>query len=559
LSSGGNVPASYGGLTFLDSDTLLIGGSANELNAAIYAVDVIRNSTTNRITGYAGAATLFSTAPGINSLDPNATSGGIDGGLTVGPNGVVFYSTYSDNSIGQILPGSTSPDKFIDLTPLGVAPSTGAVTFVPDGLPGAGRLKITSYDANHFYDAVVTPDGNGTYDISIENDIDLNRADPSRGLEGIAYVNTSYPGFSAPSVLLSEFDSQGVVSFEVDALGNPIASTERDFIVGFPSSGGPEGLVVDPVTGDILLSIYGNASASQVLLITPEAPVPNIPDNNPFDAIGSIDLSSGSGSASGAVSTGNQIFSFTAQAGNLLTLDIDVTDILSGTGYTNDDTVLYLYDSQGRILAVGADKDDSLASRILNYLVTQDGTYYAAVTTAGNEPILQLGSRFNTLLGFENNGLGNLTFDLGVSRTVLPDTARLFNVATPDAPSNPLGSFLVDGDQVLFVDLNGSRNTDSTGPLTIMVNPNDNTLTFDNFEFILQFPEPFPSTDIDDILDLLDEVVVTAIIPPDELIQDVVFSERPLPGQSVPEPTAILGLLAVAGASSVLKLKKGKN
>lgn len=559
LISGGNVPASYGGLTFLDADTLLIGGNANELSAAIYAVDVIRNSSTNRITGYAGPATFFANAPGINSLDPNATSGGIDGGLTIGPGGVVFYSTYGDNSIGQIKPGSTGPDKFIDLTSLGITPSTGGVAFVPDGFPGAGRLKITSYDDNHFYDAVVTPDGNGTFDISIEGDVDLERADRSRGLEGIAYVDASYPGFAAPSILLSEFNSQRVISFEVDALGNPITSTEQDFIVGFPRSGGPEGLVVDPLTGDILLSVYGNELESQVLLITPEAPEPTIPDNNPFDPISSIDLSSGSGLVSGTASTGNQVFSFMAQGGNLLTLDIDVTDILSGTAYTNDDTVLYLYDSEGRILAVGEDKDESLASRILNYLITEDGTYYAAVTTAGNEPILQLGSRFNTLLGFENNGLGNVAFDLSVSSTILPETARLFDIALPDTPSNPFGSFLIDGDQVLFVDLNGSRNTDVTGPLTVIVNPDDYTLTFDNFEFVLQFPGPFPSTDINDIIDIFDEVVVTAIIPPDELIQDIVFSERQEPGQSVPEPTFILGLFAFAGASSVLRFKKYKN
>jgi hypothetical protein len=422
-------------------------------------------------------------------------------------------------------------------------------------------LKLTSYDTENFYDATVSFNDDGTVSIDSVTEVPLTQEDRSRGLEGITYVDESYPGFDVPSVLLSEFASAKVVAFEVDALGNPVAATEQDFITGFPrTGGGPEGLVTDPLTGDILLSVYGDDAASQVLLITAESPEPTVPDTNPFDAATSLDLSSGLGMGSGAVSTGNQVFTFDAMAGDLLTLDVDVTDVSSGPAYTNDDSVLYLYNSAGQILAVGEDKADSLASRIVNYLIPEDGTYYAAVTSGGNDPIVELGRPFNTLTGFEENGLGDIAFDFSVGSTPLPETARLFDIAFAEEPGNPFGTFLIDGDQVLFIDLNGSRNTDLTGPLSVFVNAEDNTLTFDNFEFVLQFDELFPSNNLNDILDILDEVGVTAIVPPDELIEEIVFSERSLPGasQSVPEPASVLGLLAFGalGASSVLKRKQ---
>jgi len=118
LGSATGVPTNYGGLTLKagDPNTLLIGGAANSSIGSIYQISVTRGAG-NHITGFSGAATLFSTAPNI------------DGGLAYGPGGVLFYTTYSNNMLGQIKPGSSTPDRVIDLSALGVVSSTGSVNF----------------------------------------------------------------------------------------------------------------------------------------------------------------------------------------------------------------------------------------------------------------------------------------------------------------------------------------------------------------------------------------------------------------------------------------------
>lgn len=549
------VPYPYGGLTFLpdDPNTIYITGNADYPDAKIYSIGVTRDSN-NRITGYSGEASFVSEAVGLGTGD----FPGADGGLVFGPDNVLFFTTF-DNTLGQILPGSTTPDKLVSLTELGVEPTTGALNFVPEGFPGEGALKIGSYSASTLYTTTISPDGTGTFDIApTTGSIHLGGAEEAFvGPEAFVYVNENNSGFEVPSLVISQWNGEGAVAYEVDENGDPILETGRQFLNYTKKNGGPEGLVIDPLTGDFLVSNYvENELGSQLLLVPSEPSEPTTPDNDPFDSATPIDLSAGSGSASGAVSTGNEIYSFAAEAGDLLSLDVDVTESLPGVGYADDDSVLYLYNSSGQILAVGEDKIDSYSSRILNFLVPADDTYYAAITTFGNEPIVELGD-VNTLLGFEETGLSNIVYDFGISSQMLPETARLFNIALAADPTNPVGNVLIDGNSVLSIDLNGTRNTDLTGPLTISVNPDDNTLTFDNFEFILEFAEPFASTDIDEILDSLETSTITAVIPPDEFVQDILFSEGTVPGKSIPEPASILGLLGVGlwGASSQLQRK----
>lgn len=159
LETGENIPSGYGGIAFLDSDTLLVTRDPYTAEATIYEVDVIRDPDTNSITGYAGPATFFAEAPGIGSLDPDSEPepGGLDAGLVVAPNGTLLYTTWFDNSIGQLLPGSISPDEFIDLTALGIdPPSVGSLTIVPEGIAGEGRLKITNFVSDNVYDALLS-------------------------------------------------------------------------------------------------------------------------------------------------------------------------------------------------------------------------------------------------------------------------------------------------------------------------------------------------------------------------------------------------------------------
>lgn len=232
------VPTPYGGITLLPGDpsTLLIGGSANTVDGAIYRIQVEREC--GRITGFIGEAEFYAEAP-YN-----------DGGLTFHANGVLFFTQYPLNLLGQLRPGSTTVDKVIDLSPLGVTSSVGACQFVPVGMPGAGRFKLVSYNASEWYDALLAPDGTGLFDIvSVSSPFIV-----AGGPEGIVYVPSGSPQFPNASILLSEWSVGMVEAYEVDTNGDPFTATARPFITGLS---GAEGAHVDPITGDFLFSTFG--------------------------------------------------------------------------------------------------------------------------------------------------------------------------------------------------------------------------------------------------------------------------------------------------------------
>lgn len=244
------LPIAYGGLTFKPNDpnTIMIGGLADLPNSGIYSVKVTRNSK-KHITGFE-AASLVAKSPGIGK-------GGLDAGLTYTPKGdVLLYTTYEDNSIGQIKSGSTGPDQQIDLNTLGIIPSTGALAFVPKHFPGAKRLKITSYTTSLFYDTTITPDGLGTYKIATPS----KSVKLSGGIDSFVYIKAGNRGFSKNSLLMTEYDTNKISAYKIDANGNPIPSTRKDFLTGLsthlPTTPSTLGATVDPLTGDVILSTY---------------------------------------------------------------------------------------------------------------------------------------------------------------------------------------------------------------------------------------------------------------------------------------------------------------
>lgn len=243
LGSVPGLPPPAGGLVIRadEPNTLYIGGSANQGGGAVYRVGLARD-TLGRITSFGCAAiSSFASAPNI------------DGGLFFGPGGVLFYTAFPTNRIGQIPPGASSPTRIIDLGPLGVSSSTGAATVVPSGFAGAGRLKILSYSASNWYDAALVPDGAGTFDIvGVSSPIAIGG-----GPEGVVYIAAGNPRFATDSILVAEYQAGKVGAYEADANGDPIPATRRDFVVGL---GGAEGAAIDPVTGDFLFSTFGGGN-----------------------------------------------------------------------------------------------------------------------------------------------------------------------------------------------------------------------------------------------------------------------------------------------------------
>jgi Bacterial pre-peptidase C-terminal domain len=151
---------------------------------------------------------------------------------------------------------------------------------------------------------------------------------------------------------------------------------------------------------------------------TPPATPLSAPPLLPLAALSpatAIDISSGLGSGFGAVSAGQQIYSFNATAGSRVVIDVNVTRVLPGNPFTDDDSQLFLFDSAGRLIAENDDDQESYQSRIRNFTIPGDGTYFVVVTTFNNDPVLD-GDRIVT--GWEGDGGSNIEYELTITRTV---------------------------------------------------------------------------------------------------------------------------------------------
>lgn len=270
LGSIDQLPSYYGGITFLSANTILIGGNANTSAGLIYQVSVFRDPTTQHVTGF-GTATPYR----------GGTIGAYnDGGVVFGPDSVLFTSQWPVNQLGQTKLGSTVEDKVIDLTALGVADSHAAINFVPASFGGAGQAKLVSWEGGEWYSASLSADGSGTFDLTglTRVDVDASTVEIDAlpgGPEGFVYVAAANPGFGSDSMLLSEFSAGNVAAYQVDASGNPILSSRRDFLTGLE---GAEGATLDPVTGDFLFSTFGGGDRVVRVSGFTEPPPPPVPE-----------------------------------------------------------------------------------------------------------------------------------------------------------------------------------------------------------------------------------------------------------------------------------------
>jgi hypothetical protein len=239
LGQPGGVPSPLGGVVFKpgDPNTLWIGGAANSASGVLQEIGVTRDAQ-GHITAFNGSSTLHAAAPYI------------DGGVAFGPTGVLFFTEYPVNMLGEFKPGSTTVDKTVDLTAAGVGSSVGAVQFVPAGFAGAGSFKILSYNTNQWYQADLVADSNGTFDVANAQ----LKTTLVGGLEGVVYVHGGNPGFATDSVLVCEYVNGNVGTYTIDANGDPVLASRQDFITGLS---GAEGALIDPVTGDFIFSTFG--------------------------------------------------------------------------------------------------------------------------------------------------------------------------------------------------------------------------------------------------------------------------------------------------------------
>jgi hypothetical protein len=275
LGSVTGLPSNYGGLAFLDSNTLLIGGAANTASGSLYTIDVARDAS-NHITGFVGSAARYGGASG-------AVGEYNDGGVLFGPGGVLFTSRWPVNGLGQTLPGSIDENKIIDLAALGVAGSHAAINFVPSTFGGAGQAKLVSWSGGEWYSASLVADGGGTFNLSGLARVDLDPVavgvqNVAGGPEGFVYIAGGNAGFAANGMLISEYSAGTVGAYAVDAQGNPLVASRRTFLSGLT---GAEGAMIDPLTGDFLFSTFGGGSrvvrVSGFTVLAEPTPVPPVP------------------------------------------------------------------------------------------------------------------------------------------------------------------------------------------------------------------------------------------------------------------------------------------
>jgi hypothetical protein len=268
------VPSFYGGLTFKidDPNTLLIGGEANLGSGMLYAITVVRGAD-NHITGFAGDATVFAEAA-FN-----------DGGVTYGPDNVLFLARYGStlNEIGQTKFGSSTTDKIVPLSPLGVVPSPGGLNFVPPGFPGAGNLKGVSWPGGEWYTLELSPDGAGTFDVVAASQATTIAGGP----EGFIYVPPGSPQFTDfTNLLVSEFSDGNIAVYDIDSNGDPVPATRDVMVSGLLKA---EGAALDPLTGDFFFSTFGSDQGDRVYAVTGFAPPTEICDGIDNDGDGEVD------------------------------------------------------------------------------------------------------------------------------------------------------------------------------------------------------------------------------------------------------------------------------
>lgn len=246
-----DVPTRYGGLTFLDSNTILIGGTANTSSGRLYTIDVTRGPG-GHITGFSGNAAQYG-GPASAIGDYN------DGGVVFGPGGVLFLARWPIAQIGQVKPGTTADEDRVDAGPPGAIASVAALNFVPASFSGAGNMKVVTWASGEWYNVGYAPDGNGTYNLGPFTQIDV---DPTQagvqnvpgGPEGFTYIAAGNPLFTANSILITDYSAGTVTAYEVDANGDPLINTGQTFL---SSLSGAEGAAIDPLTGDFLFSTFG--------------------------------------------------------------------------------------------------------------------------------------------------------------------------------------------------------------------------------------------------------------------------------------------------------------
>lgn len=125
-----------------------------------------------------------------------------------------------------------------------------------------------------------------------------------------------------------------------------------------------------------------------------------------------IDLIRGLNVVSGHVGPGHQVYGFVAGLGDRLTINLEVTQVMTGSLYTSDDSQLFIFDRSGALIATADDTNGGQQSRVSDLVVPKTDLYFAVVTSYNNDPMFDSAGR---LTGWQDNGGGRFDYTLSVS------------------------------------------------------------------------------------------------------------------------------------------------
>jgi hypothetical protein len=261
LGSPPGVPGPLGGTVVRagDPDTLLIAGDSESSNGAIYSIGVTRNAC-GHMTGFSGRAVQVAATPNV------------DANLVYASDTLLLYTMYRSNRIGQVLfgpGGAVTVGPELPLSPFGVASSVGGLGLVPAGLGSAtGRPRTLSWSSGQWNHVDLATDAADGRWVSVTGATAMAGSALPNGPGGFAYVPAGSPGFAAQSLIVSEWSASTVGVYEVDAQGDPMATTRRDFFSAIPR---PWGAYFEPGTGDFLFLDWRSGS-TRVYLVQGFAP-----------------------------------------------------------------------------------------------------------------------------------------------------------------------------------------------------------------------------------------------------------------------------------------------
>lgn len=144
----------------------------------------------------------------------------------------------------------------------------------------------------------------------------------------------------------------------------------------------------------------------------------------------------------GSVSTAFVESPFTAEAGNLVSIGLSVTASRQGLLWHDEDAVIYLLDSERRIIATS---DDDLEQGFESYIacvLPKTGTYTLVVTTFGIMPTLSADGRLE-----QWNGGGGSDLDFMASLILSPGAKN--DVSAPSITSDSVAQVLISGSSLV--------------------------------------------------------------------------------------------------------------